>query len=92
LSNSELKQSTSDLFLLRLWTDEAVEPPGAQHSARATAPSQRHGRLLHVYSGEGRNFDDWHGLVDLLEEMFSPLDQQSPSALQPASSESAGQE
>ena len=92
MSNSELKQSKSDLFLLRLWTDEADDPPLNPQSSVLTPHSsqRRRGRLLHIVSGEGHNFDDWRGLVDLLEEMLSPPDQQSTGAPKQASSESAG--
>jgi len=87
MRNSEAEQSRSDLFLLRLWTDEANDPPpGTQYALRSIESSHsRHGRLLHVYSGEGHNFDDWQELVGILEEMLAASGQPSLSDTQPAS-------
>jgi hypothetical protein len=95
MSNREVEQSRSDLFLLRLWIDEKEESglpdtrvPSGQLAT--TTPGTRHGRLLHVYSGEGHNFDDWQELVGILEEMLSSSGQPSPGDTQPASWSDAG--
>ncbi len=60
---------TSELFLLRLWTDGAGEDgaPGAP----ASLESKLHGKVMHVLTGQGSNFNDWPTLLGLLTKMMS---------------------
>jgi hypothetical protein len=66
------------LFLIRLWVDETVElascpalVSGDGHPDRDACGKRSagwQGRLLHVLSGEGRNFSSWEELSNLLQE------------------------
>ncbi|MDQ5823803.1 MAG: hypothetical protein M3441_06260 [Chloroflexota bacterium] len=61
---------TSQVFLVRLWTDG---PAGTEEQAApASRTSQLHGRVMHVLSGQGSNFNDWPTLLGLLNKMMSP--------------------
>jgi len=48
----------SDLFLVRLWTEET-----------ATGSALAHGKVQRAVSGETNHFDDWQGLLDRLRAM-----------------------
>ncbi len=61
---------TSELFLLRLWTDGTGED-GAPDAA-GSLESRLHGKVMHVLSGQGSNFNDWSTLLGLLTRMMSP--------------------
>jgi hypothetical protein len=79
------EQDKSDLFLLRLWAGNAGEQAGDGADARGEGREGNeacmwHGRLLHVLSGEGHNFDGWQGLVEVLREMVSSPDEQLPES------------
>ena len=56
------QQSSSWLFLVRLWVDDADSGDVAWR-----------GRLVHVLSGQAHDFRDWHTLATLLQEM-TPLE------------------
>ena len=58
--------NTSALFLVRLWVDEA-------HQENA----EWRGRLIHVLSGEARDFSDWQTLEALMFEM-TPIMRSGP--------------
>ncbi len=60
---------TSQVFLVRLWTDGTAgmkeqDPPESR-------TSQLHGRVMHVLSGQGSNFNDWPTLLGLLNKMMT---------------------
>ena len=76
MSRGNITQERSALFLLRMWSDLTNEHPAQTVLLRAQVPIA-HGRLLHVYTGEGRNFADWQELVQLLQEMLNSSGQQS---------------
>ena len=50
----------SDLFLVRLWTEDT-----------ATGSSLTHGKVQRAVSGETNHFDDWQGLLDRLRAMVA---------------------
>ncbi|MDQ3704801.1 MAG: hypothetical protein M3437_06175 [Chloroflexota bacterium] len=61
---------TSQVFLVRLWADGAG---GEEWSGATEHPGSRlHGRVMHVLSGQGSNFNDWPTLLSLLNKMMSP--------------------
>lgn len=61
---------TSQVFLVRLWAGGAS---GEERSGAAENPESRlHGRVMHVLSGQGSNFNDWPTLMTLLVRMMSP--------------------
>lgn len=60
---------TSQVFLVRLWT---VGTAGMEEqNAPESRTSQLHGRVMHVLSGQGSNFNDWPTLLGLLNKMMS---------------------
>ena len=59
---------SSQLFLVRLWTDGADGVDGA----RSDGESGVHGKVQHVLTGKAASFDDWPALVDLLRGMMPP--------------------
>ena len=71
MENDNIGHDRSGLFLLRLWLDEREEPTDRDAALPSAVDGRRRGRLLHVVSGEGRTFDSWSGLVDLLEGLLS---------------------
>jgi hypothetical protein len=48
----------SDLYLVRLWTEET-----------AAGSALAHGKVQRAVSGETNHFDDWQGLLDRLRAM-----------------------
>jgi len=67
--------NTTDIFLLRVWSDERE---GAEERSEK-APSDMgnlHGRLLHLTTGTAHNFDDWYDLLSVLQGMLSPSTQE----------------
>ncbi len=61
---------TSQVFLVRLWADGAGRE---ERSGVTEHPESRlHGRVMHVLSGQGSNFNDWPTLLNLLNKMMSP--------------------
>ena len=50
----------SDLFLVRLWTENT-----------ATGSELAHGKVQRAVSGEADYFDDWQGLLDRLRAMVA---------------------
>lgn len=61
---------SSQLFLVRLWAGEASQATGA--SIMVSGARKMQGRVMHVLSGEGSNFDDWSTLLRLLIGMMPP--------------------
>ena len=64
--DKDQRRNTSALFLVRLWVDEA-------HQENA----EWRGRLIHVLSGEARDFGDWQTLEALMLEM-TPIMRSAP--------------
>lgn len=65
---------TSQVFLVRLWAGGAG---GEERSDAAEHPESRlHGRVMHVLSGQGSNFNDWPTLLGLLNKMMTPINDQ----------------
>lgn len=58
-------QATSQLFLVRVWPDHAIEDGGGR--------LEWHGKVQHVMSGEATDFSDWPMLVARLQAMLPPL-------------------
>lgn len=89
--SSDREPDRSALFLVRLWASKTEELAGESVGEGSERRIKRdgdedgrwHGRLLHVISGEGHNFDGWHELVDVLREMLSSADQQLPGGRKP---------
>lgn len=50
----------SDLFLVRMWTEETD-----------TGSQLAHGKVQRAVSGEAHHFDDWQGLLDRLRAMVA---------------------
>ncbi|HEX8228889.1 MAG TPA: hypothetical protein VF826_06205 [Chloroflexia bacterium] len=61
---------TSQVFLVRLWTDGTTGME--EQNAPESRTNQLHGRVMHVLSGQGSNFNDWPTLLSLLVRMMSP--------------------
>ena len=67
----------SDLFLVRLWTEEdEEEDQGSAEVEQVQAgdkrhPSEWHGKVQRVVDGESHQFDDWQGLVNLFQAMLN---------------------
>ena len=57
---------SSHLFMVRLWSEEAVEAGVTRESKHQQS---WRGRVQHVLSGEARTFHDWTTLIELLLEM-----------------------
>ncbi len=70
--SSDRQRGRSDLFLIRLWTDELEGSAIQNGDKQPDEDGGRHGRLLNMLNGEGHNFDSWEGLVGLLREMRVP--------------------
>jgi hypothetical protein len=51
----------SDLFLLRMWSEEAAD---------ASGNIEWRGKVQRVVDGEAHTFEDWQGLVRLLCQML----------------------
>ncbi|MDQ3930538.1 MAG: hypothetical protein M3328_15515 [Chloroflexota bacterium] len=68
---------SSQLFLVRLWADDAI-PEGA--GGPDGGDSHLHGKVMHVLSGKGSNFNDWPTLLDLLTKMMSPASNHDENA------------
>jgi hypothetical protein len=54
------RHGRSDLFLVRLWTEET-----------ATGDERPHGKVQRAVNGETTHFDDWQGLLDRLRAMVA---------------------
>jgi hypothetical protein len=71
---SGANENTSDIFLLRLWSDAAqvaAETKESQEGA-PTDMGNMHGRLLHLMTGSAHNFDNLPALLEVLRGMLSP--------------------
>lgn len=64
MMDTSWQHGRSQLFLVRLWTQEEEESDRAEW--------QWHGRVQHILSGEAHTFRDWQSLVDLLLAMAMP--------------------
>jgi hypothetical protein len=58
----------SDLFLVRLWTEDT-----------ATGSELAHGKVQRAVNGETNHFDDWQGLLDGLRAMVADDKQEKAS-------------
>jgi hypothetical protein len=76
---SNQTESRTDLFLLRLWTDEADRPGVEDGSTGTEIAARRHGRVLDMLSGESHGFDDWQGLIGILQGMVAHAEEQTQS-------------
>ena len=59
----------SDLFLVRLWTEEAGDSTGADGSGISTL--EWRGKVQRVTDGESRQFSDWQSLAEVLLAMLA---------------------
>jgi hypothetical protein len=67
---SSRHRKRTELFLVRVWTEEemaAPEPDSAGDSKKVV----RGGRVQRVVDGESHQFNDWAGLTNLLVAMLS---------------------
>jgi hypothetical protein len=55
----------TDLFLIRLWTQEVKDAEDVAGGA------EWHGKVQRVVDGEAHQFEDWQSLVDLLRSMLT---------------------
>jgi len=64
----------TDLFLVRVWLEEAKEVPGNADvivDGIAGAKTEWCGRVQRVVDGESHQFSSWQGLVDAMLTMLS---------------------
>ena len=61
----------SDIFLLRVWSDERHEAGASREAIQANMAGLQ-GRLLHLTTGTAHNFDDLSALLDILQDMITP--------------------
>ncbi|HEX8598087.1 MAG TPA: hypothetical protein VF952_06165 [Chloroflexia bacterium] len=69
---------TSQVFLVRLWADGASAEDSS--GAIGSQESGLHGKVMHVLSGQGSNFNDWPTLLSLLVKMMSPTNNNDETA------------
>ena len=66
----------TDLFLLRIWTEDAALADGAQGGRGGRAGPSWRGRVQRLVDGEAHQFGDWPELIDLLVAMLAGSDAQ----------------
>jgi len=64
------QRQASQLFLVRLWTDEGEGQDNRESDSSEQISRHLHGKAQHVITGEAHNFSDWAGLVDILLAMM----------------------
>lgn len=65
----------TDLFLLRLWTEEEIGGGPSEPVLR--------GRVQRIVDGESHQFDDWQSLVDVLLAMLNQGNDGKPTISSP---------
>lgn len=64
----------TNLFLLRVWTEDAGDSAsdGSGNAAGSdSGKAEWHGKVQRVVDGESHQFNNWQDLIDLLLEMLS---------------------
>jgi hypothetical protein len=70
--SAQRNMKRKDLFLLRLWTEEASDSEGGTHRL------EWRGKLQRVVDGESRRFSNLQDLSDLLATMLSTSRSEGP--------------
>src|SRR5436305_15243472 len=79
----EMDREHSQLFLVRLWTEQGSEGSEGSHESKREGEGSDSwiewcGKLQHVVSGQAQYFRGWPTLIDLLLEMSGTAGPDAP--------------